>query len=241
MHVLGERFLDMLDALRIPIINLHPALPGAFDGAHAIERAYEAFQKAEIEKVGTMVHRVIKEVDRGEPIIVREVPIEKGEPIENFEERLHKAEWEIIVLAAAKVLNDVFPAKMTGLSALVIAEITDDDEVQWVGVPKILAPGWLQLPALTVGMLGVQVLCVSISHLTGLVQVSYGGSISCWTSVGSHRTASYRCHRLQLKISLWRPETVHDARNRDLHSFDALTRIHSGFYLNLRSKRKLCK
>ncbi|THH09710.1 hypothetical protein EW145_g1817 [Phellinidium pouzarii] len=162
MHVLGERFLDMLDALRIPIINLHPALPGAFDGAHAIERAYEAFQKGEIEKVGIMVHRVIKEVDRGEPIIVREVPIEKGEPIENFEERLHKAEWEIIVLATAKVLNDVcsispsmltkvrmritsarfslVPAKMTGLGALVVAENTDDDEVRWAGVPKILAP-----------------------------------------------------------------------------------------------------
>ncbi|KAH8112398.1 phosphoribosylglycinamide formyltransferase [Phellopilus nigrolimitatus] len=124
MHVLGERFLDVVDGSKplpptggeanewsvekpIPVINLHPALPGAFDGSNAIERAYDAFQKGEIEKAGVMVHRVIKEVDRGEPIVVREVPMEKGEPLEKFEERLHKTEWEIIVLAAAKVLDDV--------------------------------------------------------------------------------------------------------------------------------------
>ncbi|KAI5121606.1 hypothetical protein M0805_009477 [Coniferiporia weirii] len=105
MHILGEAFLETLGT--VPVINLHPALPGAFDGAHAIERAYEAFQRGEIEKTGIMVHRVIQEVDRGEPIVLREVPIEKGESIEAFEERLHRAEWEIIVEATAKILEEV--------------------------------------------------------------------------------------------------------------------------------------
>ena len=113
MHVLSEAFLDRVeDAAKergrpIPVINLHPALPGAFDGARAIERGYEAFQRGEVEKVGVMVHRVIKEVDRGEPVIVREVPLEKGEPLEVFEERLHENEWDIIVDASAKVLDEV--------------------------------------------------------------------------------------------------------------------------------------
>ncbi|KAG6873658.1 hypothetical protein C0995_012592 [Termitomyces sp. Mi166 len=117
MHIFGEGLLERANGLKplvdgeqlrkpVPVINLHPALPGAFDGAHAIERAYEAFQKGEIERTGIMVHRVVKDVDRGEPIIVREVPIMKGEPIEVFEERLHKAEHEIIVQAAAKVLEE---------------------------------------------------------------------------------------------------------------------------------------
>ncbi|KAH0580941.1 hypothetical protein H2248_012095 [Termitomyces sp. 'cryptogamus'] len=117
MHIFGEGFLERADALKplvdgeqprkpVPVINLHPALPGAFDGANAIERAYEAFQNGEIERTGIMVHRVVKDVDRGEPLIVREVPITKGEPIEVFEERLHKAEHEIIVQAAAKVLEE---------------------------------------------------------------------------------------------------------------------------------------
>ncbi|KAG6828864.1 hypothetical protein H0H92_006571 [Tricholoma furcatifolium] len=118
MHIFGEGFLDIADGIKpltdgqnlrksVPVINLHPALPGAFDGAHAIERAYEAFQKGEIERTGIMVHRVIKDVDRGEPLIVVEVPITKGETIETFEERVHKAEHEIIVQAAAKVLGEL--------------------------------------------------------------------------------------------------------------------------------------
>ncbi|TFK54073.1 phosphoribosylglycinamide formyltransferase [Heliocybe sulcata] len=122
MHVLGEGFLDIVSAQRaldgeskpekpIPVINLHPALPGAFEGTHAIERTFEAFQKGEIDKAGVMVHRVIKEVDRGEPILVREVQIRKGEPIEAFEDRLHRTEWEIIVDATKKVLDEIKPVK----------------------------------------------------------------------------------------------------------------------------------
>ncbi|TFY74025.1 hypothetical protein EWM64_g9985 [Hericium alpestre] len=121
MHVLGEGFLEVVSGARpldgepavqkpIKVINLHPALPGAFDGAHAIERVYEAFQKGEIDKAGIMVHRVVREVDCGEPLIVREVEIRKGEPIEVFEERLHRAEWEAIVEGARKALDEVRPS-----------------------------------------------------------------------------------------------------------------------------------
>jgi len=124
MHIMSENFLDVLNGEKqlegeervkkpIPVINLHPALPGAFNGAHAIERAYEAFQKGEIKNSGVMVHRVIKEVDRGEPLIVKEVEIKPGEPIEAFEERLHQLEWEIIVQGAAKVLDEVAPVQAT--------------------------------------------------------------------------------------------------------------------------------
>lgn len=105
MHVFGERFLaEMRD---VPVINLHPALPGAFDGAHAIDRAWDAFGQGKIEKTGAMVHRVVKEVDRGEPVLVREVAFCLGETKEEFEERLHETEWQLIVEATAKVLNEL--------------------------------------------------------------------------------------------------------------------------------------
>ena len=124
MHIMGDGFLEIVNGERpyngeervqkpIPVINLHPALPGAFDGAHAIERAYEAFQKGEIKHSGVMVHRVVKEVDRGDPVLVREVEIQQGEPIEAFEDRLHKVEWGIIVEATAKVLNEVAPIEVS--------------------------------------------------------------------------------------------------------------------------------
>ena len=105
MHVLSEGFLDAMGS--IPVINIHPALPGAFDGTGAIERSYEAFQKGEVDRVGAMVHRVVKEVDRGEPVVVREVEIKKGEPLEAYEARLHRTEWEMIVEATQKVVGEV--------------------------------------------------------------------------------------------------------------------------------------
>lgn len=120
---MSERFLDVLNGDKvlegedkvdklIPVINLHPALPGAFDGANAIERAYEAFQNGLINKSGVMVHSVIKEVDRGEPVIVKEVEMKAGEPLEEFENRLHQVEWELIVRATAKVLEEVSPTQV---------------------------------------------------------------------------------------------------------------------------------
>ncbi|KAF8907647.1 phosphoribosylglycinamide formyltransferase [Gymnopilus junonius] len=122
MHILTEEFLDLVHGEKkiddeeglspttpIPVINLHPALPGQFDGAHAIERAYEAFQKGEIAHSGAMVHHVVKEVDRGEPIIVREVPFQQGESLEVYEGRLHAVEHEIIVQGTKKVLDEIKP------------------------------------------------------------------------------------------------------------------------------------
>jgi len=119
MHILSESFLELLDGRKqledeadltltkaIPVINLHPALPGQFDGANAIERAFEAFQKGEITHSGAMVHRVVKDVDRGEPVIVREIPFVKSESIEDYEARLHSVEHEIIVEATRKVLEE---------------------------------------------------------------------------------------------------------------------------------------
>ncbi|KAG7092124.1 hypothetical protein E1B28_008498 [Marasmius oreades] len=114
MHVFGDGFLDLMNGAEppIPVINLHPALPGAFDGANAIERAYEAAQKGEVSHSGVMVHRVVKEVDRGEPLIVGEVPIEKDEPFETFAQKLHSVEWEIIVKATKKALDEVKPIQV---------------------------------------------------------------------------------------------------------------------------------
>lgn len=107
MHILSPGFVNALAAANVPIINLHPALPGQFDGANAIGRAFEAFQRGQISKTGVMVHYVIAEVDRGEPILQKEIQIKPGESQEELEDKIHQVEWKLIVEATGKVLESL--------------------------------------------------------------------------------------------------------------------------------------
>lgn len=102
MHILSRAFLD-----RFPgrIINLHPALPGAFPGTEAIQRAYDAHKRGEITHSGCMVHYVVPEIDAGEVIASVEVPILDGDSLEDFEARMHAAEHTLIVEAIRKALE----------------------------------------------------------------------------------------------------------------------------------------
>ncbi|KAI8884844.1 phosphoribosylglycinamide formyltransferase [Backusella circina FSU 941] len=94
MHILSPEFLSFFND---NVMNLHPALPGQFDGAHAIDRAYEAYQKGEIQHTGIMVHKVIADVDRGAVILKREIPINKEDSLDDLENRIHKFEHQLIV------------------------------------------------------------------------------------------------------------------------------------------------
>ena len=54
-----------------------------------------------------MVHYVILEVDRGDPIMIQEIEW-KGEGLAELEERIHSYEHELIVKATAKVVGEIF-------------------------------------------------------------------------------------------------------------------------------------
>lgn len=95
MRVLTSAFLD-----RFPnrVINLHPALPGAFPGTHAIERAYEAHQRGEIDRTGVMVHLVPDEgVDSGPVLAKAEVIIQPTDTLESLEARIHQTEHRLLI------------------------------------------------------------------------------------------------------------------------------------------------
>jgi phosphoribosylglycinamide formyltransferase len=102
MHILSKEFIEHFN--QGSIINLHPALPGMFDGAKAIPRALEAFQKGEIKNTGVMIHRCIPEVDRGEVIIQEIVPILDSDTLDDLEARIHVVEHKLIVQGAALAL-----------------------------------------------------------------------------------------------------------------------------------------
>ena len=86
------------------MINLHPALPGAFAGTNAIERAYEAFHKGLVDRTGCMVHYVVPEVDAGPVIAHAEVPIHPKDTLADLEDRMHTTEHQLIVKATALAL-----------------------------------------------------------------------------------------------------------------------------------------
>jgi len=105
MHVLSAAFLQPYSGR---VLNIHPALPGTFPGTHAIERAYKAFQRGEIDHTGVMVHWVPDEgVDEGPVIVQRAVPIHEGDTLEDLEARIHAVEHEVYVRAIALALEVV--------------------------------------------------------------------------------------------------------------------------------------
>jgi len=102
MHVLSPAFLEHFPN---QMINLHPALPGEFPGANAIDRAFAAFCADEINISGCMVHYVIPEVDAGEVIASAAVPFLKADTLDSYAERLHAAEHQLLVYATRLALS----------------------------------------------------------------------------------------------------------------------------------------
>ena len=103
MHVLSDSFLGQFPGR---VINLHPALPGDFPGTHAIERAYEAYRRGEIEHTGCMVHLVPDEAVDAGPVLMQEiVPILPQDSLEDLEERMHRTEHRLLVGGIAKALG----------------------------------------------------------------------------------------------------------------------------------------
>ncbi|EFY87900.1 hypothetical protein MAC_06027 [Metarhizium acridum CQMa 102] len=110
MHIFSSAFLEPMERAGTRIINLHPSLPGEFDGANAIERAFEELKAGRLTRTGIMAHYVIQEVDRGTPIMVEEIEW-KGEELDELKERIHSREHELIVNATAKVVEEILEGR----------------------------------------------------------------------------------------------------------------------------------
>ena len=103
MRLLSSAFLD-----RFPgqVVNLHPALPGTFPGTHAIERAFEAFQRGQVAQTGVMVHLVPDEgVDSGPVLAQSAVSMQPGDDLAALEGRIHAAEHRLLVATLRQLCN----------------------------------------------------------------------------------------------------------------------------------------
>lgn len=97
---------DFLDRFPYRVVNLHPALPGQFPGAHAIQDAFEAFQRGEIKETGVMVHLVPDEaVDAGPVIASEAVPIYPSDDIDTLTKRIHNVEHRLLIRALRRLIE----------------------------------------------------------------------------------------------------------------------------------------
>jgi formyltetrahydrofolate-dependent phosphoribosylglycinamide formyltransferase len=104
MRILSSSFLSLFPNR---VINLHPALPEMFPGIHAIERAYESYQRGEIDYTGVMVHLVPDEgVDNGPVLGEQKIYFQPDEALEQFEARVHEAEHKLLVGTLKTILEE---------------------------------------------------------------------------------------------------------------------------------------
>lgn len=102
MHVLSRAFLNRFPSR---VVNLHPALPGAFPGTNGIERAFQAYQEGKINHTGVMVHLVPDEAVDAGPVVAKEVvPIHAEDTLDDLEQRIHTVEHRLLVQAVHDLL-----------------------------------------------------------------------------------------------------------------------------------------
>ena len=74
---------------------------------HAIERAYEAYQRGDIKHTGVMVHLVPDEgVDNGPVLGQQEIHFRPDESLERFEARVHDVEHKLLVDTLKNILEE---------------------------------------------------------------------------------------------------------------------------------------
>jgi phosphoribosylglycinamide formyltransferase 1 len=104
MHVLSMAFLQHYPNR---VVNLHPALPGQFPGTHAIDRAFEAYQRGECAETGVMVHLVPDEgVDDGPTLATAPVPILPDDTLESLTGRIHQTEHMLLIESIRALINN---------------------------------------------------------------------------------------------------------------------------------------
>lgn len=105
MRILSSSFLTSFPDR---VLNLHPALPGMFPGLHAIERAFEAYQRGAIEHTGVMVHLVPDEgVDNGPVLGQQEIYFQPNESLDQFEARVHQVEHKLLINTLKDILEKI--------------------------------------------------------------------------------------------------------------------------------------
>ena len=97
------RVIQNPSAFPVPIINVHPSLLPKYKGLHAVEQAMEAGE----EYTGCTVHYVNEELDGGEIILQKEVPILASDDVESLTKAIQRMEYSILPEAIKHVKHKI--------------------------------------------------------------------------------------------------------------------------------------
>ena len=97
------RVIKNPDAFPAPMINVHPSLLPKYKGLHAVEQAMEAGE----EYTGCTVHYVNEELDGGEIILQKEVPILADDDVESLTKAIQRMEYAILPEAIRNVKHKI--------------------------------------------------------------------------------------------------------------------------------------
>ena len=89
----------LIEAFPNKIINLHPSMLPKYKGLHAIERALESGDRF----TGVSVHYVNEQLDGGEVILQKEVPILPDDTIESLTKAIQRMEYALLPQAIDKI------------------------------------------------------------------------------------------------------------------------------------------
>ena len=96
------RIIKNPDAFPAPIINVHPSLLPKYKGLHAVEQAMDAGE----EYTGCTVHYVNEELDGGEIILQKQVPILSDDDVESLTKAIQRMEYAILPAAIEMFKNE---------------------------------------------------------------------------------------------------------------------------------------
>ena len=97
------RVIQNPSAFPAPMINVHPSLLPKYKGLHAVEQAMEAGE----EYTGCTVHYVNEELDGGEIILQKEVPILPDDDVDSLTKAIQRMEYSILPEAIKHVKHKI--------------------------------------------------------------------------------------------------------------------------------------
>ena len=87
--------------INIPVINIHPSILPKYKGINSIEKAFYSDDK----EIGISIHYAVEEVDSGEMLLQKKIPLEREKGLDYVENEVHKLEHEWYPIVAKDICD----------------------------------------------------------------------------------------------------------------------------------------